>query len=140
YAFEACCLVDDQGSVAAGLPWARIESRLTGRRLVAVPFSDACAPLVDGAPEEALAAALDEARRAAGLGLEVRWAVDGLPGERPQLYWRHALRLEPDADAVARRARESVRRGVTKARREGLVFEHRTDRDALEAFYRLHLR
>ena len=140
YRFEACCLADEHGSIAAGLPWARIESRLTGRRLVALPFSDACAPLVDGASEEDLAAALDEARRSAGLGLEVRWGLDALAGEHPHLYWRHVLPLEPDAEAVARRSRESVRRGIAKARREGLSFTRRTDPAALEAFYRLHLR
>src|SRR5215212_163503 len=105
HTFEACCIVDERGAIAGGLPWARIESRLTGRRLVALPFSDACAPLLDGASEEELAAALDEARHSAGLGLEIRWRLDALTGEHPHLYWRHVLPLDPDADAVARRSR-----------------------------------
>jgi CelD/BcsL family acetyltransferase involved in cellulose biosynthesis len=139
YDFTASCLVDDDGRVVAGLPWARIESRLTGRRLVALPFSDACRPLVDGAAEDELANAVGEHRRAAGLGLEVRWRMDAL-GETVHRYWRHTLQLEPDADAVARRASNGIRRGVAKAQREGLTFERRTDAAALDAFYRLHLR
>ena len=138
YDFAASCLVDDAGRVVAGLPWARVESRLTGRRLVALPFSDACPPLTDGAPEDELAHAVDEHRRATGLGLEVRWRMDGL-GKTVHSYWRHTLQLEPDADAVARRASSGIRRGVAKARREGLVFERRTDAAALDAFYELHL-
>jgi CelD/BcsL family acetyltransferase involved in cellulose biosynthesis len=140
YPFEACCLVDDRGRVVAGLPWARIASRLTGRRLVALPFSDACGPLSDGGSEAELAAAVDAARGEAGLGLEVRARVEGLPGESPQRYWQHTLALEPDAEAVARGASSGVRRGVAKARREGLTVERRTDPAALDDFYRLHLR
>ena len=141
YGFQAGCLVDDNGRVVAGLPWGRIESRLTGKRLVALPFSDACPPLIDGASEEDLARAVDEHRRDAGLGLEVRWGMDALPGSvSVHRYWRHTLALEPDADAVAKRARSGIRRGAEKARREGLSFERRTDQGALDTFYGLHLK
>ena len=139
YAFEACCLVGADGRVTAGLPWARIDSRLTGRRLVALPFSDECAPLTDGATEEALAAAVDAARGDQGLGLEVRARFEGLPGESPHRYWRHVLSLDQDAQTVERSARAGLRRGAGKARREGLAFERRTDAAALDAFYALHL-
>jgi len=138
YEFAASCVVDDGGRVVAGLPWARIESRLTGRRLVALPFSDACQPLTDGASEEELASAVEEHRRETELGLEVRWQMEAL-GPSVQQYWRHTLALEPDADAVAKRAKSSIRRGVSKARKEGLEFERRTDAAALDAFYKLHL-
>jgi CelD/BcsL family acetyltransferase involved in cellulose biosynthesis len=140
YDFAASCVVDDGGRVVAGLPWARIESRLTGRRLVAVPFSDACQPLLDGASEDDLAAAVDEHRRETELGLEVRWGMESLPGGvSVHRYWQHTLALEPDADAVHKRARSGIRRGASKARREGLTFQRRTDGQALDAFYGLHL-
>ncbi len=139
YDFAASCLMDDGGRVVAGLPWSRIESRLTGRRLVALPFSDACQPLTDGASEEELARAVDAHRRETGLGLEVRWEMETL-GDTVQRYWRHTLALEADADAVAKRAKSSIRRGISKARKEGLKFERRTDAAALAAFYRLHMR
>jgi CelD/BcsL family acetyltransferase involved in cellulose biosynthesis len=139
YEFAASCLVDDGGRLVAGLPWARIESRLTGRRLVALPFSDACRPLTDGASEDELARAVDEHRRDTELGLEVRWRMESL-GTTAQRYWRHTLALEPDADAVAKRAKSSIRRGVSKARKERLEFDRRTDAAALDAFYKLHLR
>ena len=140
YRFEASCLVDDDGRVVAGLPWGRIESRLTGKRLVALPFSDACPPLHDGGSEEDLARAVEEHRREAGLGLEIRWGMDSVPGGvSVHRFWRHTLALEPDADAVAKRARSGIRRGASKARREGLRFERRTDQRALDLFYGLHL-
>jgi lipid II:glycine glycyltransferase (peptidoglycan interpeptide bridge formation enzyme) len=49
------------------------------------------------------------------------------------------LALDADADAVERGAKSSIRRGASKARREGLVAERRTDADAVDSFYRLHL-
>jgi CelD/BcsL family acetyltransferase involved in cellulose biosynthesis len=139
YEFAASCVVDGDGRVLGGLPWGRIESRLTGKRLVALPFSDACPPLTDGASEEDVARAVDEHRTETELGLEVRWRMDALPGETVHRYWRHTLPLEDDAAAVERRARSGIRRGTKKARREGLTFERRTDQAALDAFYRLHL-
>lgn len=134
YRFDACCVVDDGGAVVAGLPWARVESRLTGRRLVAVPFSDVCEPL--GSVGE-LVPAIDEARRELGLGLEVRALVHELGGSSPHRYWHHVLELTDDGESGAS---ASTRRGVAKARREGLTFERRADADALDAFYRLHVR
>ena len=139
YEFRAPCLVDGRGRVVAGIPWARIESRLTGRRLVALPFSDACAPLVAGGSEDELARVLDEQRRKTGLGLEVRARMDALDAPSPHRFWQHTLPLEPDAGAVERRARSSLRRGAAKARREGLVATRSTDRQALDTFYAMHL-
>lgn len=139
YEFRAPCLLDEQGRVVAGLPWARIESRLTGRRLVALPFSDACTPLTGGRSEDELARLLDAQRRELGLGLEVRARMDALGAPSPHRYWQHTLRLEADAGAVERKAKSSLRRGAAKARREGLVATRATDDRALDTFYRLHL-
>jgi CelD/BcsL family acetyltransferase involved in cellulose biosynthesis len=140
YRIEAPCLVEQGGRLAAGLPWARVESRLTGRRLVALPFTDACEPLIAGASERDLVDAVEDARVRARLPLEIRAPLEGMPGGSPQRYWRHVLTLDHDADNVARRARQGIRRGVTKARREGLSCSRRTDPAALDAFYRLHVR
>jgi CelD/BcsL family acetyltransferase involved in cellulose biosynthesis len=145
YELTACCLAGEDGTLVAGLPVAAISSRLTGKRLVALPFSDLCTPLVDrNAPAEssaALAVALEELQRSRGMGLEVRGTGSVLgsapPGER---FHHHVLPLEEDVDAVRRRFPKSqVLRGVRRAQREGLRAEARTDRAALAAFYRLHV-
>lgn len=126
YRFElSACVVGD-----AGLPVAAV----TGRRLVALPFSDLCPPLGD-APD--LTRALEGFRR--GRPLEVRGELaDGEPGER---FHHHLLTLGPDVDAVVRRfAKPQALRGVRRARREGLTCERRTDRASLSTFYALHVR
>ena len=146
YELSACCVTGEDGTPVAGLPIAEVSSRLTGRRLVALPFSDLCPPLV--APRAgalggaSLARALDELQHDRGLALEVRGTGGVLgaaaPGER---FHHHLLTLEADVAAVERRfARPQAARGVRRARREGLTCERRTDPAALRTFYALHVR
>jgi CelD/BcsL family acetyltransferase involved in cellulose biosynthesis len=145
YDVFACCVSADDDALVAGLPVARVSSRLTGTRLVALPFSDLCPPLVaPGAPEGAAAAqhaALEVLHRQSGLPLEVRGTGEILrrapPGER---FHHHVLELERDVEAVQQRfAKPQAMRGVRRALREGLSAEMRTDRRALATFYRLHV-
>lgn len=145
YAMTACCVAAPDGSLVAGLPVARVESRLTGRRLVALPFSDHCPPLVraGASPDaaRALANGLDALRRHHGMPLEIRGTgevLSGAPaGER---FLRHVVALGPDFAAVERAiARPQIRRGIRRAQREGLTTQVRTDEAGLALFYRLHV-
>jgi Acetyltransferase (GNAT) domain len=126
YRYElSACVVGD-----AGLPIAAV----TGRRLVALPFSDLCPPL-GGTPE--LVRALDELR--AGRPLEVRGDLEG--GAAGERFHHHVLALEPDVEPVVRRfAKPQALRGVRRAQREGLTCERRTDAAALGTFFALHMR
>jgi CelD/BcsL family acetyltransferase involved in cellulose biosynthesis len=146
YGISALWVVADDGEPVLGLPIARVESRLTGRRLVALPFSDVCPPVrgvaADADADAALAAALADLRRTSGLDVEVREELPGIPGAHvvPR-FLVHRLALEADADAVLARASKSqIRRGINKAQREGVTTRVGTDRAALDAFYTLHLR
>ena len=145
FGIQAVCVATDDGELAAGLPVARIRSRLTGTRLVALPFSDVCAPAVSrAAPDGALAAlaeALADEQRRAGVALEVRAPLPGLPGARPGAgFLHHALPLAPDGAAGEPRApRPQIRRGIKKARREGVDVTFAADRTALDEFFRLHV-
>jgi CelD/BcsL family acetyltransferase involved in cellulose biosynthesis len=145
YGMTACAVPGEDGRLVAGLPVAAVSSRFTGRRLVALPFSDLCPPLVaDDAPPwagTALRQALGVFQAGHGLRLEVRGTGHVLQrspaGER---FHHHVLALGPEIAAVERRfAKPQVLRGVRRARREGLTAWTATDRSALEAFYRLHV-
>lgn len=142
YSFFAPCLVDPRGNLLAGIPVAKVSSRLTGRRLVAVPFSDACEPLGVTEPERRaqLAHAIGAAAADAALPLEVRAGIEDVPfGGTALRYVRHRLDLSDGPHSMERRSTSAVRRGVAKAKRCGLSAERRTDPDALTTFYRLHL-
>ena len=145
YELSACCVQGGDG-IEAGLPIALIESRLTGRRLVSLPFSDACAPVLAPAADPSAVAALGEAlteeHRRSGLDLTVHAPIPNASGAFVQhRFFRHLLPLAEDPAEVERNySKSQVKRGIKKARREGLRAERRTDAEALDAFYSLHLR
>jgi CelD/BcsL family acetyltransferase involved in cellulose biosynthesis len=146
YGIEALCLAGADGRLAAGLPLARVRSALTGTRLVALPFSDLCEPVVaEEARDEALPAladALAELHHWEGVDIELRAPLPALPGAisgRPFLH--HALDLTQGVEAVESGfARSQIARGIRKAEREGVTIEFAANRRALDEFFRLHVR
>jgi CelD/BcsL family acetyltransferase involved in cellulose biosynthesis len=143
YPLAAAVVLDGAGRAVAGLPMALVSSRLTGRRLVCLPFSDVCPPLVTGdASEEALellAATVERERRTRDLPLHVCAPFPQLapPVDR---YLQHLVELGEGAEASEARFASRARRHVRKAERLGVEIKQRTDQDALEIFYALHLR
>jgi CelD/BcsL family acetyltransferase involved in cellulose biosynthesis len=138
----AVCVLGDDGEPVAGLPLVAIFSRLTGRRLVAVPFSDTCGPLVaPGAPDgtlELLARAVEAERSRRGSRLEVHERFDEA-GTAVELFHRHVVDLREGPDALETSWASRVRRNIRKGRREGVVSTRETGGDALDVFYALHL-
>jgi CelD/BcsL family acetyltransferase involved in cellulose biosynthesis len=143
YDFYACCVRDDNDSIIAGLPLGKVRSWITGTRLVALPFSDICPPLFDdgSAAATALARALEHERGRSGLDIEVRGELAALRSAfAERRFLHHLIRLDPDVRAVEANFAKSQRSTISKARREGLIAERRTDPEALEIFYGLHAR
>jgi len=127
-----------------GFPFCRVESWLTGRRLVSVPFSDYCAPLV--AQDEDLpffAATLDEQAR------EQRWRyIEIRPLESFEVksalmhpvarYTLHRLNLRPDLGVLfANLHKDSIQRKIRRAEREGLTYQEGSTESILDSFYQL---
>lgn len=145
YRVSALCVSEPSGAILAGLPLAEVNSRLTGRRLVALPFSDICGPLQSpSAPPEtidALGLALDAERKKRGLDLEIHASLPGLGGAHAgQPFLHHILPLSRDLAAVtAAFSKSQVRRGIRKAQREGVTVKLRSDAQALEQFFALHV-
>jgi CelD/BcsL family acetyltransferase involved in cellulose biosynthesis len=143
YEIGACC-VRDGDRIQAAIPFARVESRLTGKRLVALPFSDHCPPLLAAdAPLEALGAlgeALAEHAHADRLDLTVHASLPSVPaGHVAERFVIHRLALPSDPDEAEMQTSKSLRQGARRARREGLTLEKRVDAAGLDDFYDLHL-
>lgn len=143
YPMLARCVTDEASEIVAGLPFAQVRSRLTGTRVVALPFSDMCPPLVgDRHTDEALDALVQVIRaehERDALDVEIRAPIATLDLEGKTFY-HHQLELAPDVAAVSGRFGKSVRRRISRAQRDGVQVRHETGRDALDAFYALHLR
>lgn len=121
-----------------------VESWLTGRRLVSLPFSDHCEPLVDTAEDQdGLTAAL--MRNVA----EERWGYLELrPLSRFELvttlprtavtYAFHQLDLCPSIDSIfSNFHKSSTQRKIRRAEREGLMYREGSTKALLDDFYRL---
>ena len=146
YPLRACCVLGASGEIVAGLPMARVRSRITGDRLVALPFSDVCPVLVEGTQAAdagpALARALEEEHARTGLDVNMHARVAGLSSAFVlRRFYHHKVSLHPDVSLVERSyAKSQIRRGVARARREGLLTTNETGLAALDAFYALHMR
>jgi CelD/BcsL family acetyltransferase involved in cellulose biosynthesis len=131
------------GRPVALLPLMEVDSPLTGRRGVGLPFADECGLLLYEKLDPRLI--VDVLSR---LAIERSWkhlevrGPSGLPADAPPSvsFYTHALDLRPGLDSVYAGFDPSVRRALRKAGQSGLNVEVRTDREAVSAFCALHAR
>jgi CelD/BcsL family acetyltransferase involved in cellulose biosynthesis len=132
------------GMLDNAIVFCRVESWLTGRRLVSVPFSDHCEPLVDRYEDwRAVTAAVQlESRREAWRYIELRplqpLAIDTYLHRITIPYSFHQLDLQPDIQAVLQNFhKSSIQRKIHRAEREGLRYHEGRDQMLLGNFYKL---
>jgi CelD/BcsL family acetyltransferase involved in cellulose biosynthesis len=122
----------------------RVDSWLTGRRLVSLPFSDHCEPLVDSLEDQdILTAALEgELERGRSRYLEIR-PLEAFELVTPlrhatATYAFHELDLTPSLDAIfCNFHKSSTQRKIRRAEREGLRYREGNTRELLDVFFRL---
>jgi hypothetical protein len=131
----------------SGLVFCCINSLLTGRRLVSLPFSDHCDSLCDS-PEDSnfliryLQTALDrqswrylELRSVDG---DIGCAIDANSFLPAGMYYLHVVDLRPTLDEIFRSTdKDSVQRRIQRAERAGLVEKCGSSKELLKDFYSL---
>lgn len=133
-----------------GVVFCRVHSWLTGQRLVSLPFSDHCEPLIDDSSDRARL--WSELKQVAGAAnsrrlkyVEIRpvqsepWHVIGAtPTERFAL---HSVDLRPPLDQIFRRTHKSTfQRRILRAEKEHLALDSGNSEGLLKAFYSLLLK
>lgn len=128
-----------------GLAFCRITNWLTGRRLVSLPFSDHCIPLVENSAELTgmLRSLQREVVEKKWHYVEIRADLD-LSGEaifeKSKAYSFHRLNLRPNLDQLFHSLhKDCVQRKIHRAEREGLTCEEGIDDILLRKFYHLLL-
>jgi CelD/BcsL family acetyltransferase involved in cellulose biosynthesis len=129
-----------------GLVLCQIKSWMTGSRLVSLPFSDHCDPLVDGPHELAsiLAALRADVRKERWGYFEMR-PLNGLSytdcSFRPkENYFHHQLDLTPELDSLfGNFHKSSTQRKIKRAEREGIAYRVGANESLLRSFYSLFL-
>jgi FemAB-related protein (PEP-CTERM system-associated) len=134
------------GKITGFLPLCFMHSPLTGRRLVALPFSDLC-PLL-AADEASASDLIDQAIRIAQQQkvryLELRTGINEALTKRSDLiegnlYVRWLMPLSPDPDSVWSNLRKPVQHQVKKSQKLGVQVRIAQKRDEVAHYYRLHL-
>ena len=127
-----------------GIVFCQVSSWLTGRRLVSLPFSDHCEPLIDGFDELAdIIWHLNRELQTRRLKyIEVRplnWAGSSIDcGCTSEEYTFHALDMEKSLEELFRGCHNtSIRQKVHRAKREGLSYEIGNSEALLKEFYEL---
>ena len=128
--------------LADGLPFCHIDSWLTGRRLVSLPFSDHCEPLFDSYGSSDLGHAWTSFFKNRIRYVEIR-PIDFQPAATDVVraedhYLLHRLDLRPDLDSLHARFHKScVHRAVRRAEKERLDYTEGSSALLLDQFYRL---
>lgn len=123
------------------LPVMECDSWLTGRKGIALPFTDECVPL--GAGKDSLAklfaAAAAFGRSRGWKSIELRGGRDLFGDEVPAsvAFYGHTLDLAIGGDSLFEKMDGSARQAVRKAEKDGVTVEVAQSLEAVEVFYRL---
>lgn len=122
------------------LPLMEVDSWLTGRRGIALPFTDESAPVCREADSfrRLFQSVIEYARARRWKYVELRGGRAWCDGATASTsFWGHQLELEADEAAQAARVESAARRAVRKAEKSGVAVEFAQDSAALRAFYDL---
>ncbi|HEU5383501.1 MAG TPA: GNAT family N-acetyltransferase [Ktedonobacteraceae bacterium] len=135
-----------QGHLTGYLPLCLISSRLTGRRLVSLPFSDHCPLLADddASAHDLVDQAIRLAQQQNVRYLELRTGAHDVLAQRPELregnlYVRWLFPLTTDPEVVWSTVRKPVQHQVKKSRKLGVRAYIALRREEMADYYRLHV-
>ena len=131
----------NDGKLLVLIPIMEVNSFLTGRRGVSLPFTDYCQPiLANGIPiQDLFEPIIENGKKSGWKSLELRSVSELLPSTPPSLtYLGHVLDLSRGEGQVFSNFRESTRRNVKKALREGVKIEIDQSLESVKEFYRLN--
>ncbi|MGI0084456.1 MAG: lipid II:glycine glycyltransferase FemX, partial [Nitrososphaerales archaeon] len=127
-----------------GIVFCKVDSWLTGRRLVSLPFSDHCQPLVQDPNDcRVLAKGLQqELSEGDWCYMEARPLISGpfleADCRTSATYCFHRLDLSPHLDTILHNLhKNSTQRKILRAQREGLAYQEGTTNVLLDEFYQL---
>ena len=131
----------EQNQFASLLPLMEVDSHLTGKRGVCLPFTDACDPIAQTAQE--FQNLFDQA---VALGRKRKWkylAIRGgekyLTAEQPaEFFYGHKLDLTPGQQQLFLNLRNSTQRNIKKAQKENISVTISTSPQSMKEFYRLN--
>ncbi len=141
------CSKDQEDKISGILPLFLIKSRLTGRRLVSLPFSYTCGPLGDSKViiESLIKDGLQIFEKTKSKYLEIKAnqkeeALKSLGFQESKYYQTYILPLTGPEENWRNLHKSSTQRSINKAKKEGVRILFSEEEKELKEFYRLNLR
>jgi CelD/BcsL family acetyltransferase involved in cellulose biosynthesis len=130
----------ENGQLRALLPTMEVNSWLTGKRGISLPFSDVCEPIANDPADivELYEAACAEGRKRKWKYLEIRGNVGPDAGPASESFFDHFLRLSTDEEKVFAALESSVRRAIRKSEKSNVKVEISRSLEGVQCFYELH--
>ena len=127
----------ENGRITAGCMFARAP---LSKRFIALPFSDACAPLTR--EPEAAGVLLNElaARNDSSCAYEIRGIGGGAPWKTLECFVTWRLHFDASLAGLERRLATNFRRNLRQASRQAVSIERGSSIELLERFYAMQLR
>jgi len=143
YGYRPFVLVslDEAGRVDGGIPLMDVESRLTGRRWISLPFSDYCTPLCarPSVLESLVGYLCDQYEKKAVPRVEIHSLIRGGPlVHNDERYVLHTLKLLKDPEAIWKAFdRTRVRQPLKQVAQRGVEVRRATAKSDIFIFYEM---
>jgi hypothetical protein len=131
----------EEDRIKALIPVMEVDSLLTGKRGVSLPFTDYCEPMIEGNVrfQDFLDHVIEYGQGRGWRTLELRSGNNLLPSAPPSMtYLRHVLDLSQGEKQVFLNFRDSTRRNAKKAIKEGVEVKIDHSLESVKEFYRLN--
>lgn len=123
------------------IPFMEVDSVLTKKRGVSLPFTDYCKPILSNKStlEVFVSYLRSYGEKAGWKSFELR-GEEGFPSDWPILsqYYLHTLDLNRSEESLFSSLRSSTRRNIKKAIKSGVTISRSNSLHAMKAFYRLN--
>jgi CelD/BcsL family acetyltransferase involved in cellulose biosynthesis len=146
YSVNTLTTTNAKGEISGFLPVCTLHSPITGKRMVALPFSDHCPLLAEerASAQNLVDQALLLASEQRASYLELRTGNHPVLTEHrglteSSLYARWLLPLQPDPDVLWAGLSKSVKQMIKKSQKMGVTVRRVEKREEVAQYYRLHL-
>ncbi len=131
----------ENGKISVCIPIMEVKSLFTGKRGIALPFSDYCHPIASERShfQEVLKKIIEHGKHSGWKYIEFRGGKRYFLDEQPSIsFYSHTLELTPDDKKLLATFRSSTKRNIKKAIKEGVEVNSYHSISAVKEFFRLN--
>jgi hypothetical protein len=131
----------DNGKLSTLVPVMEINSFITGKRGISLPFSDICPPVVSDSEcfSEAIEQVIVHGRKNGWKSIEWRGGENNIGDKVPSSsYYTHTLDVRSSEKELLSKFRSSTKRNIEKAIRESVHVGTHNSLESVKQFYRLN--